>query len=94
LGGNPLALQKEHKTDLIKTHQLHEKDSGSPEVQVALLTTRIAKLTEHLSTNKKDFASRRGLLKMVGQRRRLLNYLMKTDIPRYRALITKLGLKK
>jgi small subunit ribosomal protein S15 len=90
----PLALQKEHKTDLIKTHQLHEKDSGSPEVQVALLTTRISKLTEHLSTNQKDFASRRGLLKMVGQRRRLLNYLQKNDLPRYRALIAKLGLKK
>jgi len=89
-----LALPKEEKTGLIKSHQLHEKDSGSPEVQVALLTTRITKLTEHLATNKKDFASRRGLLKMVGQRRRLLNYLQKNDLPRYRALITKLGLKK
>jgi small subunit ribosomal protein S15 len=89
-----LALQKKFKTELIKANQLHDKDSGSPEVQVTLLTNRIAQLTAHLSANKKDFSSRRGLLKMVGQRRRLLNYLMKTDIPRYRALITKLGLKK
>ena len=89
-----MALLKDEKTGLIKANQLHEKDSGSPEVQVALLTTRIVKLTEHLSTNQKDFASRRGLLKMVGQRRRLLNYLHKHDLPRYRALIAKLGLKK
>ncbi len=89
-----MALAKEEKTGLIKTHQLHDKDCGSPEVQVAILTTRITQLTEHLSTNKKDFASRRGLLRMVGQRRRLLNYLMKHELPRYRALISKLGLKK
>lgn len=89
-----MALQKDEKTELIKSNQRHEKDSGSPEVQIAMLTTRIAKLTQHLATNKKDFASRRGLLKMVGQRRRLLNYLMKNELPRYRDLIAKLGLKR
>ena len=73
---------------------LHEGDTGSPEVQIAVLTKRINDLTEHLKTHKKDHHSRRGLLKMVGQRRNLLNYLMKVDIERYRAIIGKLGIRK
>ena len=89
-----MSLLKEEKLNVIKDAQLHEKDSGSPEVQVTILSTRISKLTKHLEQNKKDFSSRRGLLMMVGQRRRLLNYLMKTDVQRYRSLIEKLGLKK
>lgn len=89
-----MALLKEEKETLIKEYQIHEKDSGSPEVQIAILTTRIKKLTQHLAKNKKDFHSRRGLLKMVGKRRRLLNYLMKKSNHRYRELLTKLSLKK
>ena len=73
---------------------MHEGDTGSPEVQIAVLTKRINDLTDHLRTHKKDHHSRRGLLKMVGQRRNLLNYLMKVDIERYRAIIAKLGIRK
>ena len=77
-----------------KEYAPHEGDTGSPEVQIAVLTRRIADLTEHLKTHKKDHHSRRGLLKMVGHRRNLLNYLMKKDINRYRAIVEKLGLRK
>lgn len=82
------------KAQIIKEYQTHEGDTGSPEVQVALLTYRIAELTEHLKVHKKDNHSRRGLFKMVGQRRGLLKYLEKNDIDRYRSLIEKLGLRK
>lgn len=85
---------KERKTEIIKEFGRSEGDTGSPEVQVALLTERIRDLTEHLKVNKKDHHSRRGLLKMVGQRRNMLEYLKKCDIERYRALIEKLGLRK
>lgn len=83
-----------NKEQIIKEYQTHEGDTGSPEVQVALLTHRINELTEHLKVHKKDNHSRRGLLKMVGQRRGLLKYLEKTDIERYRSLIGRLGLRK
>ncbi len=82
------------KQDVITTNKVHEKDTGSPEVQVALLTNRINHLNEHLKVHKLDHHSRRGLLKMVGRRRNLLAYLQKKDIERYRALIAKLGLRK
>ena len=82
------------KSQIIKEYQTHEGDTGSPEVQVALLTNRINELTEHLKVHKKDNHSRRGLFKMVGQRRGLLKYLEKTDIDRYRSLIERLGLRK
>lgn len=82
------------KEDVIKQHQKHEKDTGSAEVQIALLTERINHLTDHFRTHSKDFHSRRGLLKMVGQRRRLLNYLKKKDLDRYRDLIKNLGLRR
>ena len=82
------------KQQIINSHKLHESDTGSPEVQVAILTEKINHLTEHLKTHKKDHHSRRGLLKMVGKRRGLLNYLMKKDIERYRALIDRLNLRK
>ena len=82
------------KSQIIKEYQTHEGDTGSPEVQVALLTYRIAELTEHLKVHKKDNHSRRGLFKMVGQRRGLLKYLEKNDIERYRSLIERLGLRK
>jgi len=85
---------KEVKTELITKYQLHEGDTGSSEVQVAILTERINHLNDHLKTHKKDHHSRRGLLKMVGARRGLLNYLQKNDIERYRAIIEKLGLRK
>ncbi|ACM60157.1 SSU ribosomal protein S15P [Caldicellulosiruptor bescii] len=87
-------LTKQQKEEIIKKYQLHESDTGSPEVQIALLTERINRLNEHLQAHKKDFHSRRGLLKMVGQRRKLLNYLKNYDINRYRELIEKLGLRK
>lgn len=87
-------LTQEQKLQIIKANATHEGDTGSPEVQVALLTARIGYLTEHLKNNKKDHHSRRGLLKMVGHRRRLLSYLYDTDIERYRALIAKLNLRK
>lgn len=83
-----------NKEQIIKEYQTHEGDTGSPEVQVALLTHRINELTEHLKVHKKDNHSRRGLLKMVGQRRGLLKYLEKTDIERYRSIIGRLGLRK
>ena len=87
-------ITTEEKQAIIKENARHEGDTGSPEVQIAVLTTRIAALTEHLKTNKKDHHSRRGLLKMVGQRRGLLNYLQKKDIERYRAIIAKLNIRK
>ena len=87
-------LTQEQKLQIIQDNATHEGDTGSPEVQVALLTARIAYLTEHLKNNKKDHHSRRGLLKMVGQRRGLLNYLMKKDIERYRSIVERLGLRK
>ena len=87
-------VTKEMKTAIIKEYATKEGDTGSPEVQVAILTARINDLNEHLKVHKKDHHSRRGLLKMVGQRRGLLAYLKKTDIERYRALIEKLGLRK
>jgi len=79
---------------VIRENQLHEKDTGSPEVQVAIFTERINQLTEHLKVNKKDHHSRRGLLLLVGKRRRLLNYLSRNDVERYRALIQKLGIRR
>ncbi|HIU72110.1 MAG TPA: 30S ribosomal protein S15 [Candidatus Galloscillospira excrementipullorum] len=82
------------KQELIETYRVHETDTGSPEVQIAILTERINHLNEHLKENKNDHHSRRGLLKMVGQRRRLLDYLIKKDITRYRAIIEKLGIRK
>lgn len=87
-------LTKEIKDEIIAEHKVHESDTGSPEVQVSLLTFRINELNEHLKVHKKDHHSRRGLLKMVGKRRNLLNYLKNKDIERYRALISKLGLRK
>ena len=87
-------LTQEQKLQIIQDNATHEGDTGSPEVQVALLTARIAYLTEHLKQNKKDHHSRRGLLKMVGHRRRLLSYLYDIDVERYRALIAKLNLRK
>ena len=87
-------LRKDEKTAVIEANRTHEKDTGSPEVQIAILTRRINDLTEHLKTNKKDHHSRRGLLKMVGKRRNLLGYLKKKDIERYRAVIEKLGIRK
>lgn len=87
-------MLKERKQEIIKTYRLSETDTGSPEVQIALLTERINHLNEHLKINKKDHHSRRGLLKMVGKRRSLLNYLERTDIERYRAIVEKLGMRK
>lgn len=89
-----MGLDTSRKQDLIAKHRLHETDTGSPEVQIALLTERINYLTEHLKTHKKDHHSRRGLLKMVGQRRGLLNYLKKIDAERYRSILEKLELRK
>ena len=87
-------MLKEEKNAIIKEYAVHEGDTGSPEVQIAVLTKRIRDLTEHLRTHQKDHHSRRGLLKMVGKRKNLLAYLQKTDIERYRAVIAKLGLRK
>ena len=84
----------EEKTAIMEQYATHEGDTGSPEVQIAVLTKRINDLTEHLKVHKKDHHSRRGLLKMVGHRRNLLNYLAKKDINRYRAIVEKLGLRK
>ncbi|MFZ7104649.1 MAG: 30S ribosomal protein S15 [Peptococcaceae bacterium] len=89
-----MVLKTEQKQDLIKKFQIHENDTGSPEVQIAILTNRINYLTEHLKEHKKDHHSRRGLLKMVGQRRGLLNYLMKNDVERYRKIISELGIRR
>ena len=89
-----MALAAELKTQIMNDYATTEGDTGSPEVQVAVLTRRIADLTEHLKVHKHDHHSRRGLLLLVGRRRRLLNYLQKTDIARYRALIERLGLRR
>ena len=89
-----MTLVKDRKTEIIGEHKTHDGDTGSPEVQIALLTARINQLTEHLKIHKKDFHSRRGLLMMVGHRRRLLNYLSNKDINRYRAVVNKLGLRR
>ena len=87
-------ISKESKAEIIAKYKRDEKDTGSPEVQIALLTERINELTEHLKVHKKDNHSRRGLLKMVGNRRNLLNYLAKKDVNRYREIVAKLGLRK
>lgn len=87
-------ITKEAKTTVIDTHRLHPEDSGSPEVQIAIMTARINEIQAHLAENKHDHHSRRGLLKLVGSRRRMLAYLNRSDVERYRALITKLGLRK
>jgi len=89
-----VAFSKDQKTSIISANRTHETDTGSPEVQVALLSERINYLTEHFKTHKKDHHSRRGLLKLVGQRRRLLDYLRKVDQDRYKALIDGLGIRK
>lgn len=87
-------LGTERKQEIIDQYKRHEGDTGSPEVQIALLSERITYLTEHFKTHKKDHHSRRGLLKMVGQRRRLLDYLIKQDIERYRTIIKELGIRR
>ncbi|MBQ1250431.1 MAG: 30S ribosomal protein S15 [Clostridia bacterium] len=87
-------ILKEVKTEVIANNRTHETDTGSPEVQIAILTARINELNEHLKVHKKDNHSRRGLLKMVGKRRKLLVYLQNNDIERYRAIVAKLGLRK
>jgi small subunit ribosomal protein S15 len=87
-------ISKETKTSLIETYRINDRDTGSPEVQIAILTDRINALTEHMKRNPKDFHSQRGLSKMVGHRKQLLAYLAKVDIERYRAIIKKLGLRK
>lgn len=89
-----MVLDAEQKKNVIDDHAKHEGDTGSPEVQIALLTARIQDLTGHFKEHKKDFHSRQGLLKLVGRRRNLLNYLRKTDVQRYRSIIEKLGLRK
>ena len=89
-----MALQREHKETIITQFRTHPEDTGSPEVQIALLTERILGLTDHLRTHKHDHHSRRGLLKLVGQRRRLLAYLADKDVTRYRATISRLGLRR
>ena len=87
-------MTKDEKQAIISQYATHEGDTGSPEVQIAVLTSRINPLTEHLKQNKKDFHSRRGLQKMIGHRRNLLNYLQNNDIERYRAIVSKLGLRR
>lgn len=87
-------MLKDLKTEIIQKYQLHEGDTGSPEVQIAILTERINHLNEHLKLHRKDHHSRRGLLRMVGQRRGLLNYLMDNDIERYRVIIDKLNIRR
>ena len=87
-------MTQAEKTAIMQEYAIHEGDTGSPEVQIAILTARINELTEHLKVHKKDNHSRRGLLKMVGQRRSLLNYLIKVDIERYRSIIARLGIRK
>ncbi|HWH14546.1 MAG TPA: 30S ribosomal protein S15 [Miltoncostaeaceae bacterium] len=87
-------LDKDEKSSVMEDHRRHETDTGSPQVQVAILTERINRLTDHLRTHKKDHHSRRGLLQMVGRRRRLLNYLQRTDLEGYRALVQRLGLRR
>lgn len=89
-----MSVARERKAATIAEYQLHEKDTGSPEVQISLLTERITHLTEHMKQHKKDFHTRLGLLKLVGKRRRLLDYLKRNDIESYRQLITNLGLRR
>ncbi len=89
-----MTLLKEEKERIIQEYKIHENDTGSPEVQIAILTARINNLTEHLKVHKKDFHSRTGLLKMVGQRRALLNYLKSKDVERYKTLISRLNLRR
>lgn len=89
-----MVMDAAKKREVVAAYGKHANDTGSPEVQIALLTTRIAELTGHFQTHKKDFHSRQGLLKLVGQRRNLLNYLKKTDVQRYRDIVEKLGLRK
>jgi small subunit ribosomal protein S15 len=89
-----LSNVKEQKSNIITEYRVHDSDTGSPEVQIALLSNRITYLTEHFKTHAKDHHSRRGLLKLVGKRRRLLDYLKKTDVERYRTIIDKLGIRK
>ena len=89
-----MAVHQERKSELVTKFRTHESDTGSPEVQVALLSERINQLTEHFKAHKKDHHSRRGLLKLVGRRRRLLNYVQRDDVERYRALIKELGLRR
>jgi small subunit ribosomal protein S15 len=89
-----MSVTKDQKQNIIENHRLHEHDTGSPEIQIALLTERINQLTEHFKVHKKDHHSRRGLLKMVGKRRRLLEYLKSKSIERYQRLISELGLRK
>ena len=91
---NKPLIRKAHKTAVIEANRTHETDTGSPEVQIAILTARIQELTEHLKVHIHDNHSRRGLLKMVGKRRKMLDYLAKKDIERYRAIIAKLGIRK
>ncbi len=89
-----MPLTKEKKEMLVKEYRMHDKDTGSPEIQIALLTERINQLTEHLKKSSKDFSSRRGLLKLVGKRRRLLDYLKDTDLDGYRKIVNQLSLRK
>ena len=89
-----MSLSKDQKISIMKEYQLHENDSGSPEVQIALLSQKINHLTDHFRVHKTDHHSRRGLLRMVGQRRRLLDYLKETEVERYRVIIKKLGLRR
>ncbi len=89
-----MSTTKQQKSDLINQYRVHDADTGSPEVQIALLSNRITYLTEHFKTHAKDHHSRRGLLKLVGRRRRLLDYLKNVDVERYRTIIDKLGIRK
>jgi small subunit ribosomal protein S15 len=89
-----MSLEADHKREIIEKHKIHPKDTGSPEVQIALLTERITYLTEHFKMHKKDHHSRQGLLKIVNQRRRLLNYIKRINPPRYRKVIEELGIRK
>ena len=89
-----MPLSREEKNEVIGSHKIHDTDTGSPEVQIALLSERINQLSEHFKNHKKDHHSRRGLLKMVGQRRRMLDYLKRKDVERYRAIIKRLNLRK
>jgi len=89
-----MAVAQERTGEIVETHRRHPTDTGSPEVQIALLTNRIGYLTEHFKTHRKDHHSRRGLLKLVGQRRRLLDYLKGRDFPRYKSVIERLGIRK
>ena len=89
-----MAIEKDRKTEVIKSNSKHENDTGSPEVQIALLSERINHLTEHFKTHQKDHSGRRGLLKLVGRRRHLLDYVRKNDVERYREIVKKLGLRK